>query len=383
MSSYRKQRLVCPGPTPLLDEAQIAPLNKNIYHRSNEFKEIILNCRHMLKEVFLGENLPLILTASGTGAMEAAIVNFTDKGDPVGVISGGKFGDRWNKLSDTYGCNTKIFKLEWGKSVDFEKFDQWLSSITEMKCFFFQANETSTGVALPAKEISRIIRSKFPECIIVVDAISALLAQDLNQKNCDIDILISGSQKGFGLPAGLAFISLSDRSLEAFSSRECFYFDLKKEMKGQETGLTSWTPATSLILSLQETLKKILNIGLDKFVQKHQTMAKACREGVEAIGLKLLAERDYSSSLTSVKVPESVDGIELLTLLQSKYNSYFAGGQESLKGKIIRIAHLGFVDEFDLLQNLAILEFALKDLNYDFKLGQATSAAMRVLHQNQ
>ena len=167
MTTYRKERLVCPGPTPLLDEAQVAPLNKNIYHRSASFKQTILECRSMLQEVFLGENLPLILTSSGTGAMEASVVNFTEKDDEVGVISGGKFGDRWNKLCSRYDCKVNVFEIEWGRSVDMPKFESWLSSKKELKAFFFQANETSTGIALPTAKLAKLIRSKFPKCIIV------------------------------------------------------------------------------------------------------------------------------------------------------------------------------------------------------------------------
>ena len=251
-----------------------------------------------------------------------------------------------------------------------------------IKGFFFQANETSTGVAYPVNEIVSLVKKHHKDAVVVVDAISALLAQDLNQKKLNIDVLLSGSQKGFGLPAGLSFVSLSNHALNSFSTRPSFYFDLKKEFKGQKTGTTSWTPATSLILSLEETLKEILQMGLENFVYNHKKMAQACRKAVLAMKLELLADKDYSSSLTSIKLPSSIDGIELLKLLREKYGAFFAGGQDQLKGKIVRVAHLGFVDEFNLIENLAIFEFALKDLNWDFELGAGVSAAMKELRNN-
>ena len=230
---FNPPRIFCPGPTPVPTQVAQQSLNTEIYHRSEEFKSIFLRTRDQLDQVFRGDTKPLILTSSGTGAMESAVVNLTNPGDAVLVIEGGKFGQRWTKLNESYRCNTKVYHLEWGSSIDLDHLESLVKSHKNLKAVFLQANETSTGVAYPIAKIVPIIK-KHSDALVVVDAISGLIAQNLPMSDLGVDCLLSGSQKGFGVPPGLAFVALSKNAWDQISTREKFYFDLKKEATGQE-----------------------------------------------------------------------------------------------------------------------------------------------------
>ena len=227
--SFRRNRLFCPGPTPVPEMASQAALNTEIYHRSQEFKDILIETRELLAPLFHGHGLPLILTSSGTGAMESAVVNLTDPGDEVLVIDGGKFGERWRKLNETYGCKTHVISVDWGSSPDLDELASTVKSIKNLKAFFIQANETSTGVAYPVGDIVKVVKEN-SNALTVVDAISALVAQELPMNKLDIDCLLSGSQKGFGVPPGLAFISLSEKAWESLSKGLSFISILPRKL---------------------------------------------------------------------------------------------------------------------------------------------------------
>ncbi len=374
--SYLRNRLYCPGPTPVPAASALASLNTNIYHRSREFKDILLETRQLLHGFFNGPHNPIILTCSGSGAMEAAMVNLTEPGDQILVINGGKFGERWKKLGEAYQCKTHVLDVDWGDSPDLEQLKTKLQSISKLKAFFIQANETSTGVAYPLNDIIPIVR-QYSDALVVVDAISALVAHEVSMEQLQIDCMLSGSQKGFGVPPGLAFIALSDKAQNSLSQRPKFYFDLRKELKGQVDGATAWTPATTLVLSLQESLRSLSNIGASNLAALHQRASIACRDGVEAMGLSLYSRRHHSQALTAISLPKSVDGLKFLAVARQEFGAIFAGGQDKAKGKIVRIAHLGFFDELDVINAISSFELTLAHLGYEFSVGSGVAATLK------
>jgi aspartate aminotransferase-like enzyme len=310
--------------------------------------------------------------------MEAAVVNLTDPNDKVLCVSAGKFGERWEKLTKSYQCNSSVIEIEWGKAPSPMMFTEHLQTHPETKAIFIHANETSTGVFFPLEEIMRAIRAK-SDCLVVVDAISALGAHEIKMDAWKIDCVVAGSQKGFGIPPGLAFICMSDRAWKHLSKRPRFYFDLERELKNQVTGATAWTPATTLIASLKVSLESLHKIGLENVVGHHKKLTKGVRDGVVALGLGLLAETNYSNSVTAITLPSQISGRALVKRLGRQYGAVFAGGQDRLEGKIIRFAHLGFVDRFDVITGMAALEFALLDEGLKFSPGKGVARLMEAL----
>ena len=378
---FTPNRLFCPGPTPSPWNIKQAGLESDVYHRSKEFESMVRSCIDLLKPLFGTKTDPVIFTASGTGAMESVVVNLTEPNDSVMVVVAGKFGERWQKLNEAYGNKVTTLAVEWGRAPTPEAVEAALKKSAPPKVFFMQANETSTGARFDVAAISKVIKKTSPETLIVVDAISSLGAHAVHMDINGIDAVTGGSQKGFGVAPGLSFVALSERAWTRLSSRSKFYFDLNKERIGQSTGRTAWTPAVSLIQSLQVSLQEIHRIGVDQFASHHQRMSKACRAAVKALGLELFVEdRASSDALTAIKVPSGLDGTAILTQAKKKYGAIISGGQDDLKGRIIRFSHLGFVGPFMLIEGLAALEFALADCGHKFKLGTGVSAAMESLY---
>lgn len=380
MSFVAKRRLFCPGPTPVPFEVVQATSDVNVYHRTEEFYRIALDCRVKLG-AFFGQHRdrPLILTSSGTGAMEAAVQNFTAANDAVITINGGKFGERWMKMLSAYQCQVATLTVPWGQSPDVTELTKLMNQTANVRAVFLQANETSTGVAFPIKELALAIRAAAPHALIVVDAISGLVAQEVNLEGWDLDVVLSGSQKGFGLPPGLSFIAVSERGWNHLSNRPRFYFDLARERKEQETGATAWTPATTLILGLHAALQSLHKVGPDFCIAHHKRLADACRSTAEPLGLKLFAESHHSNSLTAFALPEGFEGGKLVKRLRERFGAIFAGGQDHMKGKMLRMAHLGFTDELDLVSGIAALELVLTEMRGSKTAGAGVAAAVSSL----
>jgi len=370
---FTPDRLFCPGPTPIPAEV-VKASTCQIYHRSEEFQKIFKSCCEDLRPLFGTKNPAVILTASGTGAMESVVVSLTSVQDEVLVVNGGKFGERWEKLVNVYQCRPTVVKVPWGEAPQPEELVRHLTPHT--RAVFIQANETSTGAYYPVKEIARALRASGYRGLIVVDAISSLGAHEMNMDAWDIDAVVAGSQKGFGLPPGLAFVALSDRALASFTNRPKFYFDLAKEWKGQKEGRSAWTPAISLIHGLRETLNLMHQVGFDKILEQHRRMAEGTRAAMEAMGLELFAKNCPSRALTSVKVPEGVDGVQWLKRVRRRFGMYVAGGQDELKGKIIRFSHLGFISQFDVIDGIAALELALAEEGSKIDIGHGVKTAL-------
>jgi aspartate aminotransferase-like enzyme len=376
------EKLYCPGPTPVPLSVQIAGIESSVYHRSEGFYQIFNECRRLLVPFFGSQEFPIILTCSGSGAMEAAVVNLTAPGDEVAVVVGGKFGQRWEKLCKAYQCHTEILKVTPGSAPTTDDVVRLASRLKRPKAIFIQANETSTGVFYPIENIAGAIRSdaRFKDTLIVVDAVSALCAHPIMMQSWGLDCVVAGSQKGFGVPPGLAFIALSPRAQQSFSNRPRFYFDLAREIKGQAVGQSAWTPASTIVQCLHAALGQLHQIGVQKVFEHHATLARATHAAVSAMGLELLAKQNPSHALTAIKVPDGIDCKALLSTLRLRFGSIFAGGQDELEGKIIRLAHLGFVDRFHLLSGIAALEFTLAELGGHKSLGSGVTAAMQVMH---
>ena len=376
--SYR-DRLFCPGPTPL-PVGISAELSRDVYHRQQEFVNVFRQCRNKLARLVDGDE-PLIFCCSGTGVMEASVVNFTAPNDQVMVINGGKFGERFVKLTETYQCRVIDYRLPWGQSPELSDLAQKLATIDALTAFFIQANETSTAVSYPLAEIAQLVRRYHPDCLLIVDAVSSLVAEELRLTDWNLDCVVSASQKALGLPPGLAFVFLSERAKKTLignNNRPRAYFDLREELTYQAKSGPRFTPATTLILALNEVLDRLLAVGIDEVVQRHQLLAEACRAAITSLELELFAKSNPSNALTAVILPQTLSAPAIRDHLWQRYRLKFAGGQSKETQQMLRIAHLGFNDAFDLISALSGLELTLAHFQHQFRLGSGVEAALRV-----
>ncbi|MDH4267024.1 MAG: alanine--glyoxylate aminotransferase family protein [Deltaproteobacteria bacterium] len=375
-----KQYLLAPGPTPVPPEVLQRMAEPIIHHRAPGYEKILGEVREGLKYIFQTKKEVLIFASSGTGAMEGAVTNTLSAGDKAIVIEGGKFGERWANICKAYGVQAQILPVEWGQPIDPGLIAQALKADPSVKAVFTQATETSTGVLYPIKEIAEIV-SRYPGTIMVVDAVSHLGAVELPMDEWKLDIVVAGSQKAFMLPPGLSFAALSDKAWEFVgkSTLPKFYFDFKKELKNLMQNQSAYTPAVSLVMGLAESLQRIRKEGLENIFTRHARLARATREAMLALGLKLYAPQAYSDAVTAVVAPPGVDGQKVVKILRDRHNLTIAGGQDQAKGKIFRIAHMGYVDKFDVIMAVAAVEMTLKELGYAVETGKGVRAAMEVL----
>ncbi|MCS7198972.1 MAG: alanine--glyoxylate aminotransferase family protein [Caldimicrobium sp.] len=378
MEFLGKKYLFTPGPVPVSPKVLLAQAQPMTHHRLPEFSYILREVREDLKYLFQTREEVYFFASSGTGAMECAIVNLFSPKDKVIVVEAGKFGERWRELAETYGLTPIIIKLEWGKAVKPEMVEEALKVHPDSKAVLLQACETSTGVKHPVKEIAELLRDK--ETLLVVDAITALGVYPMPMDEWGIDVVITGSQKGLSLPPGLSFIAFSDKALDASEKATLprYYFDLRKERKAYQGDTTAFTPAVSLILALREVLKRIRALGLETIFRHTEALSKACREAVFALGLELFPEIP-AESLTVIKAPSNLNTGEFLRYLRDKWGIVFAGGQDHLKGKIIRITHMGDQSPMDLIVAISALEMGLKVFNVDVSIGAGVRRAEEVL----
>ena len=374
----RKNYLLTPGPTPLPPEVSEAMSRPIIHHRTPQFQAVLKEASDGLKYVYQTANDVFILASSGTGAMEAAVANLLSCGDTAIVVEGGKFGERWTELCKAYGVNTEVVKVEWGKKVDAQEIEKRLRINPKIKAVFATLCETSTGVANDIKKIGEVLKDTY--AVLVVDAISGLGAIDLKTDAWNCDVVVSGSQKGLMLPPGLGFISVSTKAwkLVEASISPRYYFDLRVAKKALDKTDTAFTPAITLIIALCVALKLIKEDGLEKIFARHHKMAEATRQAALALGLELFAPTAASDVVTAIKVPASVDGEKLVKLMRDTYGVTIAGGQAELKGKVIRISHMGYIEEFDIIAGISCLEKALSKSGYKFNLGAGVKAAEEV-----
>jgi aspartate aminotransferase-like enzyme len=341
--------------------------------------EILGKVREDLRYLFQTEQEVLMFAATGTGAMEGAVVNTLSAGDTALVVDGGKFGERWTELCQVYGVKVDRIAVEWGRAVNPAEVAARLKANPAIKAVFVQANETSTGVQHPVRELAQITKS-LPGTILVVDAISALGGYELPMDAWGLDIVVAGSQKAMMLPPGLAFAALSPKAWEMnkTSTLPKYYFDFAKQLKSQQKNQTAYTSAVTLTMGLLEVMGRVRALGLEKIFAHNRRLSLATKAAVQAMGMELYAKDFPSDVLTAVLAPAGVDGQKVVANLRKK-GIWIAGGQAQAKGKIFRIAHMGFIDETDLLGTIGGLEVVLNELGYQVDLGAGVKAAQAVL----
>ncbi|MDD5594859.1 MAG: alanine--glyoxylate aminotransferase family protein [Candidatus Omnitrophica bacterium] len=374
----RKSYLLTPGPTPLPPQVRAAMARPIIHHRTPQFQAILKEVTEGLKYIFQTSGDVFILTSSGTGAMEAAVINLLSCGDTALIVQGGKFGERWTEICKSYAINTEIIDVEWGKAVNPQEIEKKLKANPKIKAVFTTLCETSTGVTNDIEAIGQVVKNS--PAVLVVDAISGLGAIDLKTDAWSVDVCVSGSQKGLMLPPGLAFISVSQKAWEriAASKSPRYYFDLRAAKKAWDSTDTPFTPAVTLVIALDEALKMMREDGLENIFIRHKKMADATRAAMKALGLELFAPTAASDVVTAVKVPQGLEGEKLVKTMRDKYGVTIAGGQAELKGKVFRIAHMGFIEEFDIIAGISCLEKVLTQMGYKFELGLGIKAAEEV-----
>ncbi len=377
----KKQRLLTPGPTPLLPRALHAMMASDIHHRTQDFIKLYPTVLSDLKEVFGTQNDVLITVSSGTGALEASVSNFFSEGDKVVVCSAGKFGERWAELAKAFRLNAVVLTAEYGEVVSPDRVAQALADNPDAKGVFFQASETSTGAAHDVKAIGEITAKTGALCI--VDAITGIGTMPLDIDGWGLDIVVGGSQKAFMIPPGLAFISVSAKAWaqNATATLPRLYFDLKKEKKMADKGESAWTPNVSHILALAEALKYIKEVGMNNLVENAMLLAQATRAAALELGLELFAPGSPSSSVTAIKAPAGMDSGEIVKGFRNQFGSIIANGQGTMKGKIFRIAHLGYFDFPDLFAMVAELELILHSKGIPVEFGKGVAAVQRVYAQ--
>ncbi len=375
----QKKYLLAPGPTPVPPEALLAMAMPIIHHRAPDFLPVLDSAKKGLQWLYQTKNDVLILCSTGTGGMVGSVNNFLTPGDDVLVINGGKFGERWTKICQAYGMKVEEIVVEWGYAIKPELVEAALKKNPKIKAVFVQANETSTGVYHDVKALASVVKKT--DAIFVVDAISALVAHDIRTDEWGIDVMIGGSQKGVMLPPGLAFVSVSDKAWKMADTSKTpkFYFNFKKERENLAKNQTLFTSAVTLIIGLNSCIKMLQDEGLENVLARHERLARATRAGATALGLKLFPKENPSNALTAIEAPAGVDGQAIYKDLRVKYGITGAGGQDKLKGKIFRIAHLGYADTFDVITAIAGIEMVLKGLGHPVKLGTGVGAAQEIL----
>ncbi len=383
MPGIIKERLFTPGPTPLLLEAQVQTLTATLHHRTEAFRQLMRESLDNLKYFFNTQNDVLIFTSSGTGAMEGAVTNLLSPGERVLVGTAGKFGERWLDLARIYGLEAAKVEAPYGNALDIEEMKRKLESEGPFRAVFVQATETSTGVSHDVKALGALVR-EFPETALVVDGITGLGTTELLPDEWGLDVVIGGSQKALMIPPGLAFASVSEKAwkLMAKSRLPRYYFDFAKERKNLAKGEASYTPATTLVVSLHGALRYIRQLGRENLISNAALLAEATRAAAKALALGLFAKCSPANAVTAICSPEGMDSGAIVKEMRARFGAIIANGQGSMKGHIFRLAHLGYYDVADLFAVVAALEVVLKKLGHRVELGSGVRAAQEVYLQH-
>jgi len=374
-----KLMLMIPGPTPVPEAALLALAKHPIGHRTSEFSNLLAEVTANLKWLHQTESDVLMLTASGTGAVEAGIINFLSPGDRVLVGCNGKFGDRWGEVAEAYGLQVDKITAEWGQPLDPAVFAEKLAADKEkqIKAVILTHSETSTGVLNDLEAIVGHVK-EHGKALMILDAVTSLGAYNVPMDTLGIDVIASGSQKGYMIPPGLGFVAVSAKAWEAYKTAKLpkYYLDLGKYRKSTAKNTTPFTPPVNLIVALHATLKMMREEDLESIFARHQRLTQATREAVKALNLPLFAADNCASPAITSVAPDRVDAEQIRSILKKKFDIALAGGQDHLKGKIFRIGHLGFVSDRDILSAIGALEVALRELGYEgFTPGAGVAAA--------
>ena len=372
-----KTRLFTPGPTPL-SPVVLQAMGKNIpHHRTDEFRAIFKGAREGLQRFMKTSQDVLILSCSGSGGMEAALVNTLSTGDTMLALVAGNFGERWANIGKAHGMDVQILAAEWGTAVKPEALKAALDANPKIRGVFVQHNESSTGVKHDIEAIAKVVKDR-DGVILVVDAISGAGAMPLHTEAWGVDVVVVGSQKSLALPPGMAFVSVNEKAWQRMQTTKSpkFYFDLLRERKNQVNFESAWTPPISLVVALDAVLKDLEAAGgVDVLVKNAGTLAAMTRGAAHALGLPLLAPVDHGDALTAIKAPEGIDIAKVSKILKTEFKSEVAGGQGKLKGQIMRVAHLGYYDVTDILGLIGTLEIALHRVGHKFEPGAGVAAA--------
>jgi aspartate aminotransferase-like enzyme len=379
----RKGRLFTPGPTALLPSAQLAMAAAGMHHRTAEFRALYTRVLADLKTFAGTKNDVILFTSSGTGAMEAAVANLTSPGDKVMVVTAGKFGERWEGLVKTYGCQLDSVRAPYGETVTPEQVRDKLAP--DHRVLYVQATESSTGVRHNVEEISRVLKGS--DTLLVVDAITGFGTTHFDIDGWGIDVIIGGSQKAVMIPPGLAYCAVSDRAWQRMDSAKNprYYFDLRKERKNGAKGESSYTPSTALVAALAAALDFLreqgggdLATGRELLIENAETAAAMTRAAAKALGLKLFSASSPGAALTAISSPAGVDSGDIVKGFRNRFGAVIANGQGEMKGQLFRIAHLGFYDYLDTIAAIGALEHVLLSLGQDVELGAGLRAAQEV-----
>jgi serine---pyruvate transaminase len=377
-----KQRLMTPGPSPVPEETLLELAKPVTYHRTPQFRAILAEVLEDLKYVFCTKNLIAPITASGTGGMEAAVANCLPPGSKAICVHAGRFGERWRSLCKTFGVEVINVTAPYGQVVPPEQLSEALAKHPDAAAVTATLSETSTGARSDVEAYGKII-ARTP-ALFLVDSISGLGVMECRTDDWRIDVNVTGSQKALMLPPGLAFVSVSDKAwakIDQNNTTKLFYFDLKKYRDNLKTSDTPFTVANTLVKALRVSLKMLRAEGIENVWKRHARMAAAARAGIQAMGLELFAAVPVDG-LTVAKVPDGLDGVLLLSKLEKQYGLKLAGGQDNLKGKIVRLAHMGYMDQFDVLTAISGLELVLLEMGHPVEPGAGVAAAQQVLAQS-
>ncbi len=382
----RKNRLFTPGPTPLLPAAQTAMASSAMHHRTAEFRALFSRVLADMKEFIGTSNDVLVLASSGTGVMEGSVSNLTSPGDKVLVLSAGKFGERWRDLAKAFGCAVETLTVPYGETFSLDEVGQKLTP--DIRAVYLQATESSTGARHDVQEIAKLVRVAGDNTLLVVDAITGLGTTHFDVDGWGIDVIIGGSQKALMIPPGLAYCAVSERAWKRVETAKSprYYFDFRKERKAAAKGESAFTPATSLFAALGAALEFIrqmgdgdLVAGREALVNNAELAAEMTRAGAQALGLKLFAPSSPAAALTAIQAPAGVDSGAIVKEFRESFAAVVANGQGEMKGKLFRIAHLGYYDYLDTIGILAALEHVLASVTgKPVEYGTAVRAAQEV-----
>jgi len=379
----RKGRLFTPGPTQLLPSAQLAMAAATMHHRTAEFRALLTRVLADLKTFVGSRNDVILFTASGTGAMEAAVANLTSPGDKVLVVSAGKFGERWEGLAKAYGCDVEVVRAAYGQTVTPQQVKDQLKP--DHRALYMQATESSTGARHDVEGIARVLHGS--DTLLVVDAITGLGTTRFDVDAWGVDVIIGGSQKAVMIPPGLAYCAVSERAWQRMDSAKNprYYFDLRKERKNGAKGESSYTPATALVAALAAAFDYLrdqgggdLAAGRELLIANAETAAAMTRAAAQALGLKLFSPSSPGAALTAIASPAGVDSGDIVKAFRNSFGAVIANGQGEMKGHLFRIAHLGYYDYLDTIAAIGALEHVLAGLGQKVELGAGLSAAQQL-----
>jgi len=377
-----KRYLMAPGPTPVPEEVLAAGARPILHHRGPDFRELMSRCLGRLQEVFRTRNDILVFTASGSGGFESAVVNLLSPGDPVLVVSSGEFGERWSALVSVYGATVDELRYAWGETPRPEDLRARLAE-SPAEVVVVVHSETSTGVVADVEALATVVREA--GALTVVDAVSSLGAVPLETDSWGLDVVVAGSQKALMTPPGLSVLAVSDRAWEraATSSTPRFYFDWEKLRASLETGSTPFTPAVSIVVSLDAALGMLLEEGLDNAFARHAALGRACREGAKAMGLELFSpDEERSAIVTAILTPDGVNARDLVLALRERFGITVAGGHGDLGARMFRIGHIGYYDVFDITTALAAVEVLLAESGVEIERGAAVARALEAFRES-